>query len=60
MADRLAIPREQRTIKDIYSGALVRCPIDKGKDEFQEWTMALAAAASGLCEVASDIVMKVT
>jgi hypothetical protein len=59
MADRLAIPREQRAIKDIYSGALVRCPIDKGKDEFHEWTMALAAAASGLCEVASDIVMKV-
>ena len=59
MADRLAIPREQRVIKDIYSGALVRCPIDKGKDEMHEWSMALAAAASGLCEVASDIVMKV-
>eukprot|EP00900_Chrysochromulina_parva_P015137 jgi/Chrpa1/23624/Chrysochromulina_OHIO_Genome00026303-RA len=56
MADRLAIPREQRAIT---SGALVRCPIDKGKDEMHEWSMALAAAASGLCEVASDIVMKV-
>ena len=59
IADRLAIPREQRVIKDIYSGALVRCPIDKGKDEMHEWAMALAAAASGLCEIASDIVMKV-
>jgi hypothetical protein len=30
IADRLDKPREPRQTKDIYSDALVKCPIDKG------------------------------
>ena len=33
IAERLDQPRELRSIKDIHSDALVKCPIDKGKDE---------------------------
>ena len=50
LAERLDKPREARQIKDISSDALVKCPIDKGKSEMSEWAMALASAASGLCE----------
>ena len=51
LAERLDKPREPRPIKDISSDALVKCPIEKCKDEMHEWAMALAAAASGLCEM---------
>ena len=59
LAERLDKPREQRPIKDIYSDSLVKCPLDKSKDEVTEWAMALAAAASGLCEPASEMIMMV-
>ena len=59
IADRLDRPREPRQIKDISSDALVKCPIDKGKDETHEWAMAMASAASGLCETASDMIARV-
>ena len=59
IADRLDQPREPRQIKDIYSDAIVKCPIDKGKDEMLEWAMAMAAVSSGLCESASDMIARV-
>ena len=59
IADRLDRPREPRPIKDIYSDALVKCPIDKGKNEMHEWAMAMAAVSSGICETASDMIAKV-
>ena len=59
IADRLNKPHEQRMIKDITSDALVKCPIDKGRNEMTDWAMALAAAASGLCEPASEMIAKV-
>jgi hypothetical protein len=59
IAERLDKPREPKSIKDIYSDALVKCPIDKGKDETHEWAMAMAAVSSGLCESASDMITRV-
>ena len=59
LAERLDKPREPRQVKDILSDALVKCPLDKGKDEMSEWAMALASAASGLCETASEMIMMV-
>jgi hypothetical protein len=59
LAERLDKPREQRPIKDISSDSLVKCPLEKGKDDMTEWAMALAATASGLCESASEMIMMV-
>jgi hypothetical protein len=59
IAERLDQPREPRPIKDINSDALVKCPIDKSKDDMLEWGMAMAAIASGLCENASEMIAKV-
>ena len=59
MAERLDQPREPRPIKDINSDALVKCPIDKSKDDMLEWGMAMAAITSGLCENASEMIAKV-
>ena len=59
IAERLDQPREQRPIKDINSDALVKCPIDKSKDDMLEWGMAMAAITSGLCENASEMIAKV-
>ena len=59
LAERLDKPREPRQVRDILSDALVKCPLDKGKDEMSEWAMALASAASGLCETASEMIMMV-
>ena len=59
IAERLDQPRELRSIKDIHSDALVKCPIDKGKDDMIEWGMAMAAITSGLCETASEMIAKV-
>ena len=59
LAARLDKPREARPIKDITSDAIVKCPIDKGRSEMTEWAMALASAASGLCEPASEMIAMV-
>ena len=59
IAERLDQPREPRPIKDINSDALVKCPIDKSKDDMLEWGMAMAAITSGLCENASEMIAKV-
>ena len=59
-AERRSERDKEWKVKELYSEQLTRCPIDKAASFMETWMVGLAAAATGVCPQAAEIIKKVT
>ena len=58
-AERRSERDKEWKVKELYSEQLTRCPIDKAASFMETWMVGLAAAATGVCPQAAEIIKKV-